>query len=477
MSKKENKQAERELRNINILSETVHGKVKTGVSNIRLSLSLRIAMHYVIQLIRSVLPIVVIMTILFCIACSLPISHDLERISTHTLEDGQSEYTRELTDNARLIVSITDQPPEVDFFPRLSSQIDTIFSKSTLHGTDSWLSFLYTAPNGSDLLVRLRMNDYFSAWLWLLAGVVLSDLIRMYFFVHNRNRLNKRVLAPIRDITEMAATLSESNLSNRINIAGTKNELKDLAQVINTMLDRIEHSYNSQKQFVSDASHELRTPIAVIRGYTDMLKRWGKEDPEVLDEGINAISLETESMKDLVENLLFLARHDKKTLMMEMSEFDPAEIVEEVSREESMVDPSHTFVVDPLSHMSLHADRNMLKQVIRILTDNAIKYSPTETEIRLGVEEKEGACCITVTDHGQGIDAEELPKIFERFYRSDQARHSESGGHGLGLSIARIIVIAHRGKIRVTSKPGVGTTFSLCFPLETSNGNEAQESQ
>ena len=96
----------------------------------------------------------------------------------------------------------------------------------------------------------------------------------------------------------MAETLSESNLSNRINIAGTKNELKDLAVVINRMLDRIELSYNSQKQFVSDASHELRTPIAVIRGYTDMLKRWGKDDPEVLQEGIMAISQETEGMKD-----------------------------------------------------------------------------------------------------------------------------------------------------------------------------------
>lgn len=473
MNKKENVQAERELRNINNLSETVHGKVKTGVSNIRLSLSFRIAMHYVLQLIRSAVPIILIMTFLFCIACSLPIAADLKRISANSLSEGQNEYPREIIDNSRLIVASTESSPETDFFPRLSTQLDTLFSESTFHARDSWLSFLYTAPNGLDLLVKLRVNDYFSAWVWLLAGVILSDLIRMYCFVHNRNRLNKRVLAPIRDITEMAATLSESNLSNRINIAGTKNELKDLAQVINTMLDRIEHSYNSQKQFVSDASHELRTPIAVIRGYTDMLKRWGKEDPEVLDEGINAISLETESMKDLVENLLFLARHDKKTLMMEMSEFDPAEIVEEVSREESMVDPNHTFVVDPLCHSTLQADRNMLKQVIRILTDNAIKYSPAETEIRLGLAEKDGFCCITVTDHGQGIDAEELPKIFERFYRSDQARHSESGGHGLGLSIARIIVIAHRGKIRVTSKPGEGTTFTLCFPHDQPSENIA----
>lgn len=141
----------------------------------------------------------------------------------------------------------------------------------------------------------------------------------------------------------MAATLSASNLSNRINIAGTKNELKDLAMVINSMLDRIERSYNSQKQFVSDASHELRTPIAVIQGYVNMLNRWGKDDKTVLEEGITAIAQETESMKGLVESLLFLARHDKKTLLMEMEPFDPCEVVSEVHREAAMVSPDYTF--------------------------------------------------------------------------------------------------------------------------------------
>jgi len=272
------------------------------------------------------------------------------------------------------------------------------------------------------------------------------------------------VLAPIRDITELASTLSASNLSNRINIAGTKNELKDLAVVINSMLDRIERSYNSQKQFVSDASHELRTPIAVLQGYINMLSRWGKSDPEILDEGISAIAQETESMKELVESLLFLARHDKKTLMMEMERFDALDVLTELHREAAMVTPEDTFVLPAAESCPMEGDRSMVKQVMRILCDNAVKYTPKGGMITLGIERRPGWVTLSVQDNGPGISQEDLPKIFDRFYRADAARRSEGGGHGLGLSIARIIVMAHGGKLRVRSKVGVGSTFYVDLP-------------
>ena len=268
-------------------------------------------------------------------------------------------------------------------------------------------------------------------------------------------------------MTEMAQTLSAANLSNRLNVAGTKNELKDLAVVINSMLDRIERSYNSQKQFVSDASHELRTPIAVIQGYADMLRRWGKDDPEVLEESLEAISQETHGMKDLVESLLFLARHDKKTLMMEKTSFDALELAREVQREAAMVTPADTFTLDPEEPASLTADRGMVKQVLRILVDNAVKYPPKGSTITIGCVKTATGCTLSVHDQGCGIPANELPKIFDRFYRSDKARQSETGGHGLGLSIARIIVVAHKGKLRVRSKPGCGSVFSIILPVDS----------
>ena len=400
-----------------VLANRMSGRIHGGLSRIRLSLTFRIALHYCIQLIRSFIPICLILTVLFCFATAIPVTRELNELQKESWSEDETEKQV-----GYLTVKQTDTKPEEQFFPRIGQQMSVLFRKT------------------------------------------FSD--RSLEFYHEK-RLNKRVLAPIRDITSMAETLSESNLSNRINIAGTKNELKDLAAVINRMLDRIERSYNSQKQFVSDASHELRTPIAVIRGYTDMLKRWGKDDPEVLEEGIMAISQETDGMKDLVESLLFLARHDKKTLMMEVSEFNTSELVQEVLKEEAMVHSGHHFHLEESDDLKLKADRNMIKQVLRILCDNAVKYSETDTNIFLSCRKKDdGTCSLSVRDEGQGIPPEDLPKIFDRFYRSDKARKSETGGHGLGLSIARIIVVAHNGKMRVRSKPGAGTTFSVVLPVE-----------
>lgn len=444
-----------------VIANRVSGKVHGGLSRIRLSLTFRIALHYCIQMFRSFIAVAIILTIVMCLSVSYPVSRKLQNMIP-----SDADCTQTVIENEYLKAEPAVIVPEPGFFPRLGQQLSVFFRNIF---TREEIQFYYSSRNGSEWLVCLNIHDIWVFWLMMIGGIILCDIFRMVYFFRHDQRLNKRVLAPIRDIASMAETLSESNLSNRINIAGTKNELKDLAAVINRMLDRIERSYNSQKQFVSDASHELRTPISVIRGYTDMLKRWGKDDPEVLDEGITAISQETEGMKDLVESLLFLARHDKKTLMMEISSFDPAEIVSEVQKEETMVHTDFRFNLDGIESMQIKADRNMMKQVLRILCDNAVKYSEPGSVVTLScIKDKEGMCCLSVKDEGQGISQEDLPKIFDRFYRSDKARKSETGGHGLGLSIARIIVIAHNGKIRVRSKPGCGTTFCVLLPT----GNE-----
>ncbi len=446
----------RDLVLANKASDSIHG----GVSKIRLSLAFRIALHYCIQLFRSFIPVLCILSFVFCMAVSIPVSREVRAL----IPENDDEGAEGIVSSGRITAERTDVEPETDFFPRAGQQFSVLFDNLF---SDETLCFYYSRNNSANWLVSLNIHDIYILWMMIAGGILLCDVFRMFYFFRYDQRLNKRVLAPIRDITNMAETLSESNLSNRINIAGTKNELKDLAVVINRMLDRIERSYNSQKQFVSDASHELRTPISVIRGYTDMLKRWGKDDPEILDEGISAISQETESMKDLVESLLFLARHDKKTLMMEISSFDPSELIREVQKEEAMVHTNYTFETEQMDPMTIKADRNMMKQVLRILCDNAVKYSSPGSKVSLSCrDEKNGMCCLAVRDHGQGVSQEDLPKIFDRFYRSDKARKSESGGHGLGLSIARIIVVAHKGKIRVRSKPGFGSVFSIVLPTE-----------
>ena len=446
-----------------VIANRMSGSVHGGLSRIRLSLTFRIAWHYCIQLFRSVIPALLILSVFLCIGVSIPVSRKLEKLDSLPEDSVSLPYTSD-----QMTVINAPEAAETGFFPRIGQQAKMVFRRLF---SEEEISFFYTT-NRNNWLVSIPIRDAVHIWLMILSGLVLCDLFRMVYFFRHDQRLNRRVLAPIRDIASMAEALSESNLSNRINIAGTKNELKDLAAVINRMLDRIERSYNSQKQFVSDASHELRTPIAVIRGYTDMLKRWGKDDPEILDEGIAAISQETEGMKDLVESLLFLARHDKKTLMMEFSQFDPAELIQEIVKEETMVHEDHVFTTVRLDPQVISADRNMIKQVIRILCDNAVKYSAAGTTVSFScVRQQDGICCLSVKDEGEGISAEDLPKVFDRFYRSDKARKSESGGHGLGLSIARIIVVAHRGKINVRSKPGAGTVFSVLLPT----GDPAKE--
>lgn len=471
MKNKSGPKGVREVRTYNQASETVHAGLGRIRSGIRLSLSLRIAGHYCGRIVRTFLLTALVMTLALA-AGSAPGWLSLGRRAAGSEPDlPEGRYSQLILQDSRAeAVRIPWEEP-ADFGRRAAEWVRTFFS-----GGAPWRPvILIPAEAGSAVLLTVNLKEVLVLWAAVLCGVVAADLLRMLSFLRRRRVLDRKVLSPIREMTEITRTLSAANLSNRINVAGMKYELQDLAVVINSMLDRIEHSYNSQKQFVSDASHELRTPIAVIQGYADMLRRWGKEDPEVLEEGIGAISQETVAMKELVENLLFLARHDKKTLLLEISAFDPAEVLREVGQEAGMVSGDHRFELNPCESSLIHADRGMVKQVLRILVDNAVKYSPPESAVILGTRPAENGCLITVTDHGCGISAEDLPRIFERFYRADAARSSEKGGHGLGLSIARIIVVAHGGKLRVRSREGEGTTFEIFLPADSGkNGKDGK---
>ena len=434
----------------------LHGRIKHVMSNFRLSLTFRIALHYAWQLLRTTLLTMLIVSVVCFSIAMIDVDNTVRRIkAADTLAD--AAFSPAVIQNAAIThAELLPLEYRDSDLPLLAFCITDIGEEG--------LTVQAMHKSGMTVEAVYQLQYALQSWGFLMAALLLCDSIRIISFIRRREQLHKTVLAPIRDITELASTLSASNLSNRINIAGTKNELKDLAMVINSMLDRIEHSYNSQKQFVSDASHELRTPIAVLQGYINMLSRWGKSDPEVLEEGINAIAQETQSMKELVESLLFLARHDKKTLMMEMEAFDALDVLTELHREAAMVHPEDAFLLNAAESCPLEGDRSMVKQVMRILCDNAVKYTPEGGVVELGIERRPGWVTLSVTDNGPGISQEDLPKIFERFYRADAARKSESGGHGLGLSIARIIVKAHGGKLRVRSKIGSGSTFYVDLP-------------
>lgn len=277
----------------------LHGRIKHVLSNFRLSLTFRIALHYSWQLLRTTLLVMLLLSVVCFGLTMVEVDNTIRRIKisnpqTDATFDAGAVQNPAVTQAALLPFQYKDSDLPLFAFCITDVRLPSITVRA-MHKT------------GMTIEANYRLSRALQGWLCLMMALLVCDGIRVLSFIRRRETLHKTVLAPIRDITELASTLSASNLSNRINIAGTKNELKDLAVVINSMLDRIERSYNSQKQFVSDASHELRTPIAVLQGYINMLKRWGKSDPEVLEEGINAIAQETESMKELVESLLFLA--------------------------------------------------------------------------------------------------------------------------------------------------------------------------
>jgi len=337
-----------------------------------------------------------------------------------------------------------------DNFRLIDLSDGTLYVKFTVRGEDG-TSYIFVANSG----------EYSRQYIILLITIVALDLLRVLSLIANRRRLATSMLKPIDEIAQAARNLSASNLDMRINILGTKNELRDLASVINDMLDRIEAAYESQKAFVSDASHELRTPISVIRGYAQLLERWGMSDPEVAKEAIGAISSEAESMNELVEKLLFLARHDKKTFKLEMETFDLAELCRELIRDTELIARDHDVKQGQIQSAAVFADRSAVKQAVRVFIDNAIKYTPKGGTITISCEDMGDTARISVADTGPGMTRDEAMRVFDRFYRSESARRSQVSGHGLGLSIARLIAASHGGKISVRTAPGEGSTFRL----------------
>ena len=289
----------------------------------------------------------------------------------------------------------------------------------------------------------------------------------------------RRVLKPIDELAAAADALSNIDIENdarfqRLEAAmdnmnpaesavlstGEK-ELEGLEQAINKFIERMREQNRQQARFVSDASHELRTPIAVIRGYADMLDRWGKEDPKVLEESIAAIKTESEGMQHLVEQLLFLARGDSGRTPVEMADVDLSLLMHEVCEESAMIDEKHSYTLSADSPVPARGDASLLKQTARILVQNASKYSPDGSSVRIGALVKDGRPAFYVQDEGIGMDSETSSHIFERFYRADDSRSKATGGSGLGLAIAKWIVDRHGGRFEVVSRKDIGTRITV----------------
>ena len=282
--------------------------------------------------------------------------------------------------------------------------------------------------------------------------------------------LMRRMMRPVYRMTQTAREISATDLSLRIDAGNAHDELGELARTFNSMLDRIQRAYEQQNRFVSDASHELRTPLSVISGYANLLRRWGSEDRAVLEESVSKIIEEAGNMQQLVERLLFLARADKQNQPVKMERFCLSSLMEDVMDETRLIDRGHTLRQEICPDVFVTADSALIKQAVRAVLENSEKYTPEGGTIALFCRPVESGAEIMVKDTGVGISEEDLPHIFDRFYKADESRTRGGGASsGLGLSIVKWIVERHGGGISVSSRKGGGTAFTIFLPQERRN--------
>jgi two-component system OmpR family sensor kinase len=273
-------------------------------------------------------------------------------------------------------------------------------------------------------------------------------------------------LRPLDAIGKTADEITAGDLSHRVERAEPRTEVGRLGLALNTMLDRIEASDRRLRRFVGDASHELRTPLAAVSAYAELFHRGADKRPDDLARAMTGIERESERMKELVEDLLLLARLDEGQ-PLEREPVELGELAAEAVETARTVDPARPVDLVTVPAVVL-GDRARLRRVLDNLLGNVRSHTPPETPAHVRVSTMNGSAVLEVSDEGPGLPPEDLERVFTRFYRADNSRSRESGGVGLGLSIVAAIADAHAGTVSVATSPEGGASFRVELPLARS---------
>jgi len=290
------------------------------------------------------------------------------------------------------------------------------------------------------------------------AGLITIGGIGIYF-------LSRRMLKPVDRVSSLAARISSTNLKERINYQGPDDEMKRLADTFDDMLGRLESAFESQKQFIQDASHELRTPIAIAQTNIEVAEMEGKATARDYRRLMEVLKMSLERMNRLSDNLLLLSEGDQS--QMKWSVVDMAALLDEVAAEASAKATAAglSLELQPVSEeMLVMGDALRLRQAVINLIDNAIKYNRPSGTVNILARAEGAQLVLQVQDSGIGISVADQQSIFDRFYRVDRSRSRAEGGSGLGLAIVKKIVEGHGGTISVESNPGEGSTFRMSLP-------------
>ncbi len=301
--------------------------------------------------------------------------------------------------------------------------------------------------------------------------MLLADLLSIVFSVIISIFISKKILQPIKNVTALANKIAQENererVKDRLPLPPVNDEITELAKTFNVMLDLVQSDITRHKEFVSNAAHELKTPLTVIEGYVDILKKYGDKDKSLRDESVEVIAEETQNIKMLLKNLRLLTRNDDDALELNKEYFDLAEVVSNAFRRATTI-AGNNHEVNLLQNDSaqIYGDKTAILQILRIFLDNAIKYTPSGGAIQLSSVKQNDDVLVSIADNGIGIAAENFEKIFERGVRiSDNEFVGKTKGSGIGLFIAKMIADGHGITIDLESTVGKGTTFTLKIPL------------
>jgi two-component system OmpR family sensor kinase len=305
-------------------------------------------------------------------------------------------------------------------------------------------------------------------WITVPSALVVASLGGLF--------LANKALKPVDEITKTARMITSKSLNQRIKLRKTKDEIGRLAETFNDMISRLGRSFKQIRQFSADASHELRTPLTILKGEMEVVLR-KRRRPEEYQKILNSNLEEVNHMTQIVDDLLFLSKADMGEVHLQKNRIDLTKLVSEVGAQAKMIAMAKDIKVhiNNDSGVAVIGDRLRLRELLLNLADNGVKYTPGGGEVRISLERDDGRVKLRVVDNGIGIDPEDQPYIFDRFFRVDKARSREAGGSGLGLSICKWIVEAHGGEIFVESEVGKGSTFTVTLPMAPPDGGDGKK--
>ncbi|TDD36045.1 HAMP domain-containing histidine kinase [Actinomadura sp. KC06] len=351
--------------------------------------------------------------------------------------------------------------------PRPGKDDDGLFGRE---GPD-WLVRTAWVPGERHYLVTsmrtTEQDEFFGRTLGTQVSVTLAVLLGVGLLVW---RAVRRATRPLEEIAATAARIGDGDLGRRLAVHGPKTEVGRLAEALNGMLAQIEASFREReasrdrlRRFVADASHELRTPVATVRGYAELFRRGAADRPEDLAKAMRRIESEAERMGRLVDEMLLLARLDQGR-PLEREPVDLAALAADAVADAAVVEPDRPLTLEADGPVVVTGDAGRLRQVLDNLLANVRRHTPAGTAATVRVSERDGEAVLEVADEGPGIPADERARVFERFYRADPSRSRDRGGAGLGLSIVAAVAEAHGGRASVADAPGGGAAFTITLP-------------